>query len=84
MAVMGLLMPVAGLIKVRYGEKADIDSPFFKLHYRTTVLQNKHLQRIVSYVGHRSGVTQNIYYQYIKTEKSFCHLVISPLSHRTT
>ena len=23
MAVMGLLMPVAGLIKVRYGEKAD-------------------------------------------------------------
>jgi len=36
MAVMGLLMPVAGLIKVRYGEKADIDSPFFKLHYRTT------------------------------------------------
>eukprot|EP00095_Tigriopus_kingsejongensis_P011022 maker-scaffold109_size355148-snap-gene-0.18 protein:Tk11022 transcript:maker-scaffold109_size355148-snap-gene-0.18-mRNA-1 annotation:"innexin inx3" len=37
MAVMGLLMPVAGLIKVRYrGEKADIDSPFFKLHYRTS------------------------------------------------
>jgi hypothetical protein len=37
MAVMGLLMPVAGLIKVRYrGAKADIDSPFFKLHYRTT------------------------------------------------
>jgi hypothetical protein len=37
MAVMGLLMPVAGLIKVRYrGSKADIDSPFFKLHYRTT------------------------------------------------
>lgn len=34
---MGLLMPVAGLIKVRYrGDKADIDSPFFKLHYRTT------------------------------------------------
>lgn len=30
-------MPVAGLIKVRYrGEKADIDSPFFKLHYRTS------------------------------------------------
>ncbi|XP_059083716.1 innexin inx3-like isoform X2 [Tigriopus californicus] len=37
MAVMGLLMPVAGLIKVRYrGAKADIDSPFFKLHYRTS------------------------------------------------
>lgn len=35
--MMGLLMPVAGLIKVRYrGDKADIDSPFFKLHYRTT------------------------------------------------
>jgi len=34
---MGLLMPVAGLIKARYrGEKADIDSGFFKLHYRTT------------------------------------------------
>merc|ERR1719450_1802001 len=30
-------MPVAGLIKARYrGAKADIDSPFFKLHYRTT------------------------------------------------
>lgn len=37
MVVMDLLMPVAGLIKARYrGEKADIDSPFFKLHYRTT------------------------------------------------
>jgi len=37
MAVMGLLMPVVGLIKVRYrGAKADIDSSFFKLHYRTT------------------------------------------------
>lgn len=36
MAVMGLLMPIAGMIKVRYGTKADIDSPFFKLHYRTT------------------------------------------------
>jgi len=37
MSVMGLLMPVAGLIKARYrGEKADIDSSFFKLHYRTT------------------------------------------------
>lgn len=34
---MNLLMPVAGLIKARYrGAKADIDSPFFKLHYRTT------------------------------------------------
>lgn len=34
---MNLLMPVAGLIKARYrGEKADIDSQFFKLHYRTT------------------------------------------------
>lgn len=31
-----MLMPVAGLIKVRYGDKADIDSPVFKLHYRTT------------------------------------------------
>jgi hypothetical protein len=31
MAVMGLLAPLAGLIKVRYGEKADIDSPFFKV-----------------------------------------------------
>jgi len=37
MTVYGLLMPVAGLLKVRYlGNKADIDSPFFKLHYRTT------------------------------------------------
>lgn len=36
MTVMKLLMPVAGLIKVRYSTKADIDSPFFKLHYRTT------------------------------------------------
>lgn len=37
MVVMGLLMPVVGLIKVRYrGAKADIDSNFFKLHYRTT------------------------------------------------
>lgn len=37
MTVMGLLMPVAGLIKVRFrGAKADIDSAFFKLHYRTT------------------------------------------------
>ena len=34
---MGLLMPVAGLVKARYrGAKAEIDSPFFKLHYRTT------------------------------------------------
>jgi hypothetical protein len=37
MTVIGLLMPLAGLVKVRYrGEKADIDSPFFKLHYRTS------------------------------------------------
>jgi len=37
MSVMGLLMPVAGLIKARYrGAKAEIESPFFKLHYRTT------------------------------------------------
>ena len=37
MTVMKMLMPVAGLIKVRYqGDKADIDSAFFKLHYRTT------------------------------------------------
>ena len=37
MASMGLLMPVAGLVKARYrGAKAEIDSPFFKLHYRTT------------------------------------------------
>ena len=36
---MGMLMPVAGLIKVRYnGDKADIDSSFFKVRpflYRT-------------------------------------------------
>lgn len=32
-----MLMPVAGLIKARYqGDKADIDSAFFKLHYRTS------------------------------------------------
>ena len=31
MAVMGLLAPLAGMIKVRYGDKADIDSPFFKV-----------------------------------------------------
>lgn len=36
MAVMNMLMPVVGLIKVRYRTKADIDSFFFKLHYRTT------------------------------------------------
>ena len=37
MTVMGLLMPVAGLVKARYrGRKAEIESPFFKLHYRTT------------------------------------------------
>ena len=37
MAVMGMLMPVAGMIKVRYrGAKADIDSPCGKLHYRAT------------------------------------------------
>ena len=37
MSVMGLLMPVAGLVKARYrGQKAEIESPFFKLHYRTT------------------------------------------------
>jgi len=37
MTVMGLLMPVVGLIKVRYrGAKADVDSKFSKLHYRTT------------------------------------------------
>ena len=37
MTVMGLLMPVAGLVKARYrGQKAEIHSPFFKLHYRTT------------------------------------------------
>jgi len=37
MAVMGLLMPVVALIKVRSrGAKADIDSNFFKLHYRTS------------------------------------------------
>ena len=37
MTVMKLLGPVAGLIKVRMGgDKADIDSTFFKLHYRTT------------------------------------------------
>lgn len=33
---MGLLMPVAGLLRVQYRGKADIDSPFFKLHYRST------------------------------------------------
>lgn len=36
MTVMKLLGPVAGLIKVRAAGKADIDSTFFKLHYRTT------------------------------------------------
>lgn len=36
MTVMKLLGPVAGLIKVRSAGKADIDSTFFKLHYRTT------------------------------------------------
>jgi len=36
MAVMNMLMPVVGLIKVRYRTKADIDSFVFKLHYRTT------------------------------------------------
>jgi len=37
MTIANLLMPVAGLIKARYaGAKAEIDSPFFRLHYRTT------------------------------------------------
>lgn len=37
MTVINLLAPLAGLVKVRYqGSKADIDSPFFKLHYRTS------------------------------------------------
>lgn len=37
MAVGKLVMPILGLMKARYkGDKADIDSPFFKLHYRTT------------------------------------------------
>jgi len=36
MAVMNMLMPVVGLIKVRYRTKADIDDFIFKLHYRTT------------------------------------------------
>ena len=33
MAVMGILAPLAGMIKVRFGEKADIDSPFFKVSH---------------------------------------------------
>jgi len=36
MTVMGVLAPIAGMIKIRSRNKADIDSPFFKLHYRTT------------------------------------------------
>ena len=37
MTVIGMLMPVAGMFKVRYrGGKADIDSPCGKLHYRAT------------------------------------------------
>ena len=36
MTVMSMLGAVAGMIKVRSRDKADIDSPFFKLHYRTT------------------------------------------------
>ena len=36
MTVMGMLSAVGGMIKVRTRDKADIDSPFFKLHYRTT------------------------------------------------
>ena len=37
MTVIGMLMPVAGMVKVRYrGVKADIDSPCGKLHYRAT------------------------------------------------
>ena len=37
MTVIGMLMPVAGMVKVRYrGAKADIDSPCGKLHYRAT------------------------------------------------
>ena len=36
MTVMGILAPIAGMIKIRSRNKADIDSPFFKLHYRTT------------------------------------------------
>ena len=37
MTVIGMLMPLAGMVKVRYrGAKADIDSPCGKLHYRAT------------------------------------------------
>ncbi len=36
MSLLGLLMPFAGLFKRPLKTKADIDSSFFKLHYRTT------------------------------------------------
>ncbi len=80
MAVQGLLMPVAGLMKVccimmipspllhgnsspaqvRYlGDKTDIDSPFFKLHYQTSatvcfisclLVQNTTYKRVVRHL----------------------------------
>ena len=37
MTVMKLIIPLAGMIKARYGDKkANIDSTMFKLHYKTT------------------------------------------------
>ena len=37
MSVLKIVAPIAGLIKIRSTDhKADIDSPFFKLHYRAT------------------------------------------------
>ena len=36
--------------------------PNLKSRYIPTVLQNNHLQPIVSYFGHSSCVTQNIYF----------------------
>ena len=44
MTVLKMLMPVAGLIKVRYqGDKADIDSSFFKVYMDYKLLFPQHI-----------------------------------------
>merc|ERR1712013_239951 len=76
MTVANLLMPVAGLIKARYrGAKADIDSPFFKLHYRTTASQiDIRRQKQNSFRQIRSNFSQ----------KTFNHGSYKKLKHKRT
>merc|ERR1712012_958989 len=76
MTVANLLMPVAGLIKARYrGAKADIGSPFFKLHYRTTASQiDIRRQKQNSFRQIRSNFPQ----------KTFNHGSYKKLNHKRT